>query len=168
MLTKKFCKPPRLLSLLLCLEKLILTSMRSVFPIGYIYDTCCILGFPGGSVGKESTCNAGDPGLISGSGRSAGEGIGYPLRILGLSCGSAGKESTCNVGNAGSIPGLRNIPWKRKWQSTLAWEIPWTEKPDGLQSMGSQKTCILYFLKDKKSEGDHWIFQLLSYNETKK
>ena len=32
------------------------------------------------SVGKESTCNAGDPGLIPGSGRSTGEGIGYPLQ----------------------------------------------------------------------------------------
>ena len=32
------------------------------------------------SVGKESGCNAGDPGLIPGSGRSAGEGIGYPLQ----------------------------------------------------------------------------------------
>ena len=38
------------------------------------------LGFPGRSVGKESTCNAGDPGSIPGSGRSAGEGIGYPLQ----------------------------------------------------------------------------------------
>ena len=32
------------------------------------------------SVGKESACNAGDPGLIPGLGRSAGEGIGYPLQ----------------------------------------------------------------------------------------
>ena len=31
-------------------------------------------------VGKESTCNAGDSGLIPGLGRSAGEGIGYPLQ----------------------------------------------------------------------------------------
>ena len=37
-------------------------------------------GFPGSSTGKESTCNAGDPSSISGSGRSAGEGIGYPLQ----------------------------------------------------------------------------------------
>ena len=37
-------------------------------------------GFPGGLVGKESACNAGDPGLISGSGRSSGEGNGYPLQ----------------------------------------------------------------------------------------
>ena len=32
------------------------------------------------SAGKESACNAGDPSLISGSGRSIGEGIGYPLQ----------------------------------------------------------------------------------------
>ena len=37
-------------------------------------------GFPGGLDGKESACNAGDPGLISGSGRSSGEGNGYPLQ----------------------------------------------------------------------------------------
>ena len=36
--------------------------------------------FPDGSVGKESTCNAGDPGSIPGLGRSPGEGIGYPLQ----------------------------------------------------------------------------------------
>ena len=36
--------------------------------------------FPSSSVGKESTCNAGDPNSISGLGRSAGEGIGYPLQ----------------------------------------------------------------------------------------
>ena len=35
-------------------------------------------GFPGGSDGKESTCNAGDPGSIPGSGRSSGEGNGNP------------------------------------------------------------------------------------------
>ena len=37
-------------------------------------------GFPGGSAGKESACNAGDLGLIPGSGRSLGEGNGYPLQ----------------------------------------------------------------------------------------
>ena len=35
-------------------------------------------GFPGGSDGKKSACNAGDSGLISGSGRSHGEGHGNP------------------------------------------------------------------------------------------
>ena len=37
-------------------------------------------GFPDSSVGKESACNAGDPSSIPGSGRSTGEGIGYPLQ----------------------------------------------------------------------------------------
>ena len=37
-------------------------------------------GFPDSSVGKEATCNAGDPSSIPGSGRSPGEGIGYPLQ----------------------------------------------------------------------------------------
>ena len=37
-------------------------------------------GFPDSSVGKEPSCNAGDPSSISGSGRSAGEGIGYPFQ----------------------------------------------------------------------------------------
>ena len=39
-----------------------------------------LLGFPGGSDNKESTCNAGDPGLIPGLGRSPGEGNGNPLQ----------------------------------------------------------------------------------------
>ena len=37
-------------------------------------------GFPGGSHGKESACNAGDPDLITGLGRSSGEGNGNPLQ----------------------------------------------------------------------------------------
>ena len=44
-----------------------------------------MMGFPGSSVGKESTCNSGDPGLIPGSGRSTGEGIGYPLQYSSAS-----------------------------------------------------------------------------------
>ena len=38
-----------------------------------------IFSFPGGSDGKESACNAGDPGSVSGSGRSPEEGNGNPL-----------------------------------------------------------------------------------------
>ena len=37
-------------------------------------------GFPDSSVGKEPACNAEDPGLIPGWGRSTGEGIGYPFQ----------------------------------------------------------------------------------------
>ena len=45
-----------------------------------LFNMLSSLGFHQNSVGKESTCNAGDPGLIPGSGRSPGEGIGYPLQ----------------------------------------------------------------------------------------
>ena len=44
------------------------------------------MGFTGGSDGKESTCNAGDPGLNPGSGRSSGEENGYPLQYSCLEC----------------------------------------------------------------------------------
>ena len=41
-------------------------------------------GLPDSSVGKESSCNEGDLGLIPGLGRSSGEGKGYPLQYSGL------------------------------------------------------------------------------------
>ena len=44
-----------------------------------------LFSFPDSSVGKESTCNAGGPGSIPGLGRSAGEGIGYPLQYSWVS-----------------------------------------------------------------------------------
>ena len=43
-----------------------------------------LLGFPGGSAGEESACNAGDPSSIPRSGESAGEGSGYPRQYSGL------------------------------------------------------------------------------------
>ena len=65
------------------------------------------------AVSKESTCIAGDPGSIPGSGISAGEGIGHPV-FLGFPCGSAGKESACNVGDLGLILGL--VRSSGKWK----------------------------------------------------
>ena len=47
--------------------------------VSYTY-TLHVVSFPGGSAGKESICNAGDPGLIAGSGRCPREGKGYPLQ----------------------------------------------------------------------------------------
>ena len=71
------------------------------------------MGFPGSSAGKESACNAGDPGSILGSGRSPGEGIRYPTPVfLSFSLSSAGKESACNVGDLDSIPRLGRSPGK--------------------------------------------------------
>ena len=49
--------------------------------LSILYIVVCIYqGFPGGSDGKKSACNAGGPGLIPGLGRSPGEGSGYPLQ----------------------------------------------------------------------------------------
>ena len=45
----------------------------------YLEANTVEMGFPDRSVGKESSCNAGDPSSIPGSGRSVGEGIGYPF-----------------------------------------------------------------------------------------
>jgi len=51
------------------------------------------MGFLVDSAGNESACNAGDPGLIPGLGRSPGEGIGYPLQYSGLESPWGCKES---------------------------------------------------------------------------
>ena len=57
---------------------LYILPLASVKPLHYS------LGFPGGSAGKESTCNVGDLGLIPQLGRSPGEGKGYALQYSGL------------------------------------------------------------------------------------
>ena len=66
------------------------------------------MGFPHSSVGKESACNAGQPGSIPGSGRSAGEGIGYPHHY---SCAFLVAQL------------VKNLPamWKT-WVRSLVWE----------------------------------------------
>ena len=68
------------------------------------------MGFPDSSVGKEAACNAGDPGLIPGSGRSAGEGIGYPLQYSWASL---------------VVQLVENLPamWET-WVQSLGWEDP--------------------------------------------
>ena len=70
-----------------------------------------VRGFPGSSVDKESTCNAGDPGSIPGSGRFPWRRDRLPTPVfLGFPGGSAGKESVCHAGNLGLIPGLGRSP----------------------------------------------------------
>ena len=80
-------------------------------------------GFPDSSVGKESTCNAGDSGSISRSGRPAGEGIGYHSIFYSFACGSTNKESVCDAGDLGLTHGLGKSLEKGKatHSSILAW-----------------------------------------------
>ena len=70
-------------------------------------------GFLHSSVGKESVCNAGDPGSIPGSGRSPGEGIGYPLQYSRASL-VAQLIKNHNAEDLGSIPGLGRFPGEGK------------------------------------------------------
>ena len=54
-------------------------------PVRFLaWEELVFLGFPGGSAGKESACNAGVLGSIPGLGRSPGEGKGYPLQYSGV------------------------------------------------------------------------------------
>ena len=102
-------------------------------------------GFPGSSAGKESTCNAGDSGSIPGSGRSLGVGIGYPLQYSWASL----------VAQTVKNPPVMRETWVRslRWEdpleegmvthsSILAWRIPWTEEPGGLQCMVLDKVKV--------------------------
>ena len=89
-----------------------------------------ILGFPVSSAGKESSCNTRDPSLFPGSGRSPGEGIGYPLQYSWASLAwSAGKESACNVGDLGWEDPLEK--GRATHSNILAWRNSWTEEPMG-------------------------------------
>ena len=95
--------------------------------------TPVFLGFPCGSAGKESTCNAGDLSSIPGSGRSTGEGIGYPLQYSwAFTSGSEGKECTCNVGHLGSIPGLGRSPGGGHGNT---FQYSYLENPKGKRSL---------------------------------
>ena len=84
--------------------------------------------FPDSSVGKEPACNAGDPSSIPGSGRSSGEGIGYPLQY---SWASLVAQLVKNP--AMQETWVRSLGWKDPLEkrktthfSILAWRIPWT------------------------------------------
>ena len=66
--------------------------------------------FPDSSVGKESACNTGDPSLIPGSGRSPGEGIGYPLQYSWASLVAQLVKNPPAMQDLGSIPGLGRSP----------------------------------------------------------
>ena len=61
---------------------------------------------------------------------------------MGLPCWLSGKEFTCQAGDMGLIHGSGRFLVKEMatHSSILAWEIPWTEEPGRLQSMGLQKS----------------------------
>ena len=103
------------------------------------------IDFPGGSDGKASAYNVGDPGSIPGLGRSLEKGMATHSSILapppkkrgskkyfswGFPGGSEGKASACDAEDPSSIPGSGRSLEKEMatHSSTLAWKIPWTEE----------------------------------------
>ena len=111
-------------------------SSRSIHAVACVGIFFLLKGFPNISVGKESACNAGDPGSIPGSGRSTGERIGYLLQCSWASL------VTQLVNNP---PAMRETlvqfldredpPEKgtATHSSILAWRIPWTVQSLELQ-----------------------------------
>ena len=87
-------------------------------------------GFPDCSVGKKSTCNAGDPGSISGSGRSPGEGIRYSLQYSWASLVAQLAKNPAMQGN---------------WVRSLGWEDPGERKGYPFQYSGLENSmgCIV-------------------------
>ena len=87
------------------------------------------LGLNGSSVGKESTCNARDPGLIPGSGRSTGEGIVYTVQYYWASLVAQLVKNPPSLLDAWAL----FLGWEDPLEygkatpcSILAWRIPWT------------------------------------------
>ena len=87
------------------------------------------MGFPGGSAGKESACNAGDPSSIPGLGRSAREEIGYPFQYSWASLVAQLVKNPTAVREIW----VRSLGWEDPLEkgtvthsSILAWRIPWT------------------------------------------
>ena len=108
------------------------------------------LGFPGGSAGKESACNAGDFGSIPGLGRSTGEGIGYPPQYSRVSL----------VGQL-----VKNPPamWET-WVWSLGWEDPLERGKYSLQYSGLENSmdCIVHGVAKSRTWLSHSHFYFSS------
>ena len=115
-----------------CLDT-VLVFNQVVFFVVKLYEFL----YPDSSVGTESACNAGDPGLISGLGRSPGEGIGYPLQYSWASLVAQLVENLPAMWETWVRPlGWEDPLEKRKatCSGILAWRILWA-----IQSMGVTK-----------------------------
>ena len=101
-----------------------------------------IEGFPSGSVVKNLSTNAGDMGLIPGLGRYPGGGNGNPLQYSCLENFMDRGTWRATVHRVAKNWMLLST-WMEKEMAThssiLAWRIPWTEGPGGLQSTGLQR-----------------------------
>ena len=89
------------------------------------------MGFPDSSFGKESTYNVGDPGSIPGSGKSLGEGIGYPLQCSWASLAAQLVKNLPAMWETWVQSWVGKIPWRREKLPTSAF---WPGEFHGLYS----------------------------------
>ena len=92
--------------------------------------------FPDSSVGKESSCNAGDTSLIPGSWRFAGEGTGYPLQYSWASIVAKLVKNPLQCGRPVFNPWVGKIPWRRE---RLPSPVFWPGKFHGITNMEKSK-----------------------------
>ena len=102
----------------------------------FIFHDFIFNSFPDSSVGKESACNAGDPGLIPGLGRSTGEGIAYPIQYSWASLVAQLKRILLRSGSPRFDPWVRKIPWRRERIPT---PVFWPRKFHELYSPSGRK-----------------------------
>ena len=135
-------------------------------PASFSKDLPWFLGFPDSSIGKESACNAGDPGSIPGLGRSTGEGIGYPFQY---SWASLVAQLVKNL-PAMQETWVGKIPWKRERLTTpVFWPGEFHELYSPLVRKESTRlhfhfsffTLILLFNSNPKHLFQHSQFSLL-------
>ena len=126
--------------------------------------TVLISGGVCSSVGRESACNAGDPGSIPGLGISSGEGIGYPLQYSWASLVAQMIKNLPAMWETWVWTLAREDPLEEgtaTHSSLLAWRIPWTEEPGGLQSMELQRVGHDWAIKHRTAAtcGDHPLME---------
>ena len=94
--------------------------------------------------GKESACNAGDPSLIPGLGRSAGEGIGYPLQYSWASL----------VAQL-----VKNLPavWET-WVRSLGWDNPLEKGKAAHSSILAWTNCIVHGVTKSRTQRNDFYF----------
>ena len=124
-------------------------SLRKKTQVWSLVDLSSI-NFPGISAGKESTCNVRDLGSIPGLGRSPGKGKGK-----GINEEFRINRASLVAQRVKNPPAMRetwvqSLSWedplekgKATHSSILAWRIPGTEEPGGLQSVASQRQTHL-------------------------
>ena len=132
------------------LESIILTMSDREKQISSDITYMWNLGFSRSSAGKESTCNAGDPGLIPGSERSTGEGIGYPLQYSWTSWWLSWERNSLHFGRPGFNSWVGKILWGREWLLTLVFwpgEFHGLYSPWGCKELNTTEQLSLSYVK---------------------